>query len=144
MKASLNIALCSLLYSTANAAEVTRPVYTPPASSMLQITLSLLLVLVVILAIGWLLKRMNVAQQGSANLLQVIGSVAIGQRERVILLEVNDTWLLIGVGPGQIRTLHTMEKTAITDLPSRPATDKKFAALLSSLLKSCAGNSNAP
>ena len=111
---------------------------------MLQITLSLLLVLVVILAIGWLLKRMNVAQQGSANLLQVIGSVAIGQRERVILLEVNDTWLLIGVGPGQIRTLHTMEKTAITDLPSRPATDKKFAALLSSLLKSRAGNSNAP
>lgn len=127
-----------------SATELARPVYTSPASSLLQITLSLLLVLVVIVAVGWLLKRMNVAQQGTANFLHVIGSVAIGQRERVILLEVEDTWLLIGVGPGQIRTLHTMEKSAVTDLQVRPEADKKFSTLLSALLKPRTGNDNAP
>lgn len=127
-----------------NAAELARPVYTPPlTSSLLQITLSLLLVLAVIVAVAWLLKRLNVAQQGTGNLLHVIGSVAIGQRERVVLIEVGDTWLLIGVGPGQIRTLHTLEKSAAPDLQARPETDKKFATLLTSLLKPRTGNGNA-
>jgi flagellar protein FliO/FliZ len=78
-----------------------------------QIIFSLLLVLAAILLVAWLLKRMNVAQQGTGNMLKVLGGVAIGQRERVVLVEVNDTWLVVGVGPGQIRTLHTLPKSAL-------------------------------
>lgn len=95
----------------------------PPAVSsggILQIIFSLLLVLAAIVLVAWLLKRMNVAQQGSGNLLKVIGGVAIGQRERIVLVEVNDTWLVVGVGPGQIRTLHTLPKSSLPgeDIPS--------------------------
>ena len=103
----------------------------------MQITFSLLLVLGAIIAVAWLFKRMNLTQQGTGNLLKVIGSVAIGQRERVVLIEVNDTWLFVGVGPGQIRTLHTLDKSEIEpssqQLDSAP--DNKFAKLLSSILK---------
>jgi len=100
------------------AAEGARPAYTPqpPAvssGSIVQIIFSLLLVLAAILLVAWLLKRMNVAQQSTGNMLKVLGGVAIGQRERVVLIEVNDTWLVVGVGPGQIRTLHTLPKSAI-------------------------------
>src|SRR4030067_3514532 len=97
------------------AAEDTRPAYTPPppavsSGSIVQIIFSLLLVLAAIVLVGWLLKRMNVAQQGSGNLLKVLGGTSIGQRERIVLVEVKDTWLVIGVGPGQIRTLHTLNR----------------------------------
>lgn len=125
----------------AYAVEVPRPTYTPPppavsSGNILQIIFSLLLVLAAIVLVAWLLKRMNLAQQGSGNLLKVLGSVAVGQRERIVLVEVNETCLVVGVGPGQIRTLHTFQKTADFDIDpklseTQPA-ENKFAKLLSS------------
>jgi flagellar protein FliO/FliZ len=128
----------------ATGVEGTRPAYVPPpsavsSSSIVQIIFSLLLVLAAIVLVAWLLKRMNVAQQGSGNLLKIIGGVSIGQRERIVLVEVKDTWLVVGVGPGQIRTLHTLHKeefqsTEISTLAPL-SSENKFAKLLSSLLR---------
>lgn len=137
----------------ATAAEVARPVYTPPpaavsSGSIVQIIFSLLLVLAAIVLVAWLLKRVNVARQGSGSVLKVLGGVAIGQRERVVLLEVKDTWLVVGVGPGQIRTLHTLQKPEdhiATD--SEPAADQNtnFATLLASKLSAMTpGKRHAP
>lgn len=151
LSARCSLATSILLSGPAMAVEVARPAYTPPVSStggLLQITFSLLLVLAAIVALAWLLKRMNIAQQGTGNLLKVVGSVAIGQRERVVLVEVNDTWLLVGVGPGQIRTLHTLPKVEDwqAEPPAPKGSDNKFASLLTSMLKprSANGNGNAP
>lgn len=137
----------------ATAAEVSRPAYTPPPAavstgSIVQIIFSLLLVLAAIVLVAWLLKRVNVARQGSGSVLKVLGGIAIGQRERVVLLEVKDTWLVVGVGPGQIRTLHTLQKPAdhiATD--SEPPTDQanNFATVLASKLGALTqGKRNAP
>ncbi|MBI5429615.1 MAG: flagellar biosynthetic protein FliO [Nitrosomonadales bacterium] len=132
--------------TSAMAAEGTRPAYTPPppavsSGSILQIIFSLLLVLAVIVLVAWLLKRMNAGQHGSGNLLKVVGGIAVGQRERVVLVEVQDTWLVVGVGPGQIRTLHTLQKPASVNRNaedpalSPQAADNKFASLLASVLR---------
>jgi flagellar protein FliO/FliZ len=137
-------ALC-LLPSIAVAAEEARPAYIPPppavsSGSLVQIIFSLLLVLAAIVLVAWLLKRMNMTQQGSGNLLKVLGGVSIGQRERIVLVEINDTWLVVGVGPGQIRTLHTLPKaedigqTENTTFVAHPP-ENKFAALLSSIVR---------
>jgi flagellar protein FliO/FliZ len=127
------------VYQLAMAVEGTRPVIPPPAvgsGSILQIIFSLLMVLAAIILVAWLLKRMNVSQQGSGNLLKVIGGVAVGQRERVVLVEIENTWLVIGVGPGQIRTLHTLPKSeeANTGITATPATIP-FGARLKKLLE---------
>ena len=79
----------------------------------MQIVFSLMLVLAAVLLVAWLLKRINLPQHGAANLLKVVSGVAVGQRERVVLVEINDTWLIVGVAPGQVRTLHTMSKGLI-------------------------------
>jgi len=133
-----------LLFSNfASAIEGTRPAYTPPppavsSGSIIQIIFSLLLVLAAIVLVAWLLKRMNVAQQGSGNLIKVLGSVAVGQRERVVLVEVNDTCLVVGVGPGQIRTLHSFPKTEDLNIDSKPSetlsANNKFSRVLSSVI----------
>lgn len=125
-------------------AEGTRPAYTPPppavsTGSLVQIIFSLLLVLAAIVLVVWVLKRMNVARQGSGNLLKVVGGVAIGQRERIVLVEVQDTWLVVGVGPGQIRTLHTFQKTEELNTDTKPfenlPVENTFSRLLSSIIK---------
>ncbi|MFZ2301258.1 MAG: flagellar biosynthetic protein FliO [Gallionella sp.] len=125
------------------AAEVTRPAYTPPppavsSGNVAQIIFSLFLVLAAIVLVAWLFKRMNVAQHGSVRLLKVLGAVPIGQRERIVLVEIKDTWLVVGVGQGQIRTLHTLQKMEdfATDLQPTEARlhENKFSSLLSSIL----------
>ncbi len=138
----------------ATAADLTRPALTPPpavsSGSIVQIIFSLLLVLAAIVLVAWLLKRVNATQLGAGNQLKVLGSVAIGQRERIVLVEVRDTWLVVGVGPGQIRNLHTLQKQELPNggAPSTATlpTENKFAKLLSAVLhhQSRDGKRNAP
>lgn len=137
----------------AAAADIARPAYTPPpaavsSGSIVQIIFSLLLVLAAIVLVAWLLKRINTSRQGSGNFLRVVGGVAIGQRERVVLVEVNDTWLVVGVGPGQIRTLHTLpkpEESFAQPAETGSAQPKNFAAELASRLSTLTqGKQRAP
>jgi flagellar protein FliO/FliZ len=142
----MNILLRSMAMLFISSAAIAQPAYTPTVStgSLAQISFSLLMVLACIVAVAWLLKRMNLTRQGTGNLLKVIGSVAIGQRERVVLVEVNDTWLVVGVGPGQIRTLHTLKKSENwQNEPTVPA-DNKFANMLTAILKPADRKRNAP
>ena len=154
-KFSYLITTALLVASTlASATEGTRSAYTPPppavsSGSIVQIIFSLLLVLAAIVLVAWLLKRMNVAQQGQGNLLKVLGGTSIGQRERIVLVEVKDTWMVVGVGPGQIRTLHTLDRPeGIAQQPSdnsSPAEKNRFAAILNNALGQLAnGKRHAP
>ena len=101
------------------AAETPHSGYIPPqpagvsSGSMLQMVVSLLLVLGAVFAVAWVLKRINLPQQGGAGALKVLSGVAVGQRERIVLVEVNDTWLVVGVAPGRVNALHSMPKGAM-------------------------------
>lgn len=88
-----------------------------PASGllMLQVLLGLIVVLAAIIATAWLLRRLGVSQmRGNANM-RVVGAVAVGPRERVILVEVRDTWLVLGVAPGRVNAVHQMPKPSDAD-----------------------------
>lgn len=54
---------------------------------------------------GWLLKRFGPGQAGGREL-NVIASRAVGSKERVVVVELEDTWLVLGVGGGQVTKLH--------------------------------------
>jgi flagellar protein FliO/FliZ len=125
------------------AAETARPAYTPtpPAAvssgSVMQIIFSLILVLAAVAVVAWVMKRINLPQHGAASLLKVISGVAVGPRERVVLMEVNDTWLIVGVAPGQVRTLHTMPKGTLPSgaAHSASAPDGKFQMWLKQMVE---------
>ncbi|HVW65093.1 MAG TPA: flagellar biosynthetic protein FliO [Nitrosospira sp.] len=85
----------------------------PPSATdggMLQVMLGLGLVLAVMAGCAWLLRRFGGMPRGGAGAIRVIGGSAVGQRERVVLIEVNDTWLVVGVAPGHVTALHSMPK----------------------------------
>jgi flagellar protein FliO/FliZ len=116
--AALFAAICSPL---AYAADVARSAYAPPppagvsSGSVVQVIVSLLLVLAAVMAVAWFLKRINLPSQNGLNALKVVSGIAVGQRERIVLVEVNDTWLVVGVAPGQVSALHTMPKGSIPE-----------------------------
>jgi len=135
MLIKLTIYISSLLFSLeALAADVVRPAFTPPpasavsAGSFLQVILSLLLVLAAIVLVAWVLKRINLPQNSASGALKVVSGVAVGQRERIVLVEINDTWLVVGVAPGQVTALHTMPKNQlpISKEVALPEADNKF------------------
>jgi flagellar protein FliO/FliZ len=135
-------ALSSPLVALAQTAP-TRPPYTPPPDAVsfggiMQVILSLLLVLGAVVLVAWLIKRINMPRQGAASLLKVISGVAVGQRERVVLVEVNDTWLVLGVAPGQVRVLHNMPRADLPNLPAQPPSNldvKNFQSWLKQMME---------
>ena len=70
---------------------------------------SLALILALFVLAAWLFKR-YLPQVGKAGPAKVIGATMVGPRERVVVVEVENTWLVLGVGGGQVRTLHTLPK----------------------------------
>jgi len=79
-------------------------------TSLWQLTLGMLLVLALIAGIAWLLKRTGRFQIGAGGGLRILGGLSMGARERVVLLQVGETQLLVGVAPGRVQTLHVLEQ----------------------------------
>jgi flagellar protein FliO/FliZ len=73
--------------------------------SALQMLLGLGAVLALLLGALWLLKRISQPRGPVAGLMRVVAGVAVGPRERVVILELGNSWLVLGVAPGQVTTL---------------------------------------
>lgn len=78
--------------------------------SLLQVLLALLVVLGAIGLFAWLMRRFTPGQSGARGLLKVVGGVMVGPRERLVVVEAGDTWLLLGVASGSVRLVHSMPK----------------------------------
>ncbi len=78
---------------------------------LLQGTLALALVVALLFLGAWLLRRLNGGRGfGGSGPLRLVGGLMIGPRERIVLVEVDETWIVVGIVPGQIRALHTLPK----------------------------------
>jgi flagellar protein FliO/FliZ len=121
--AALALALLAAAGRAAGAADAPPPVDLAP--SLVQMTLGLALVVALIYAVMWLLRR---AQPGGrqGSLLKVVSSVSVGQRERIVVVECADQWLVVGVASGGLATLHRMDKGELPKAAPAPS----FARLL--------------
>jgi flagellar protein FliO/FliZ len=121
------------MISTSIAADATPVVAAGPSFvSLLQVMFGLGVVLAAIAGSAWLLKRLGPGQVAAAGALRVVGGVAIGHKERVVLVDVGDTRLVLGVAPGHITTLHQMPRPI--DEPEAPAKEP-LASLFQEKLK---------
>lgn len=89
-----------------------QPVAATSFASLLQVLFGLGLVLAAIGGTAWLLRRLAPGQVAASGALRVVGGVAVGPKERVVLVDVGDTRLVLGVAPGRVATLHQMPRPA--------------------------------
>lgn len=87
------------------------------AGSVLTVLLSLALILGGFVAVAWFARR-YLPGMGAQGAVKVVGSTAVGARERVVVVEVENTWLLLGVGGGNVRLLLTLPKPARESSPA--------------------------
>ena len=89
--------------------------------AMFQVVLALLLVLGAIYLVFWLLRRINPAGN-AGGVLKVIGGVMVGPRERVVIVEMGESWMLLGVSQGGVTLLATVPRPSDAErLASHPA-----------------------
>lgn len=95
---------------------------------------ALALVIAIILICTALLKRWSNHTTRHGAHLRIVGSTAVGNRERIVIVEVEDTWLVVGVGGGRITKLH--ERPAPEERTSTPSTppSSRFSLRLSKAL----------
>jgi flagellar protein FliO/FliZ len=103
------IAASAIFAGAADAAETSSPPSAVGAGSMLQFGLGLAIVLGLIVAAGWFMKRFSIGPS-AAGTVKVVAGTAVGQRERVVVVEIGDQWLVLGVGAGRVNALHTMPR----------------------------------
>lgn len=101
---------------------------------LFQALLALLVVLAALFAFLWLLRRLTPVQTGAQGVVRVVGGVMLGTRERLVVVEVADQWLLLGVAAGRVNHLHTMPRPPVEPgQPAMPAASP-FASKLAELL----------
>jgi flagellar protein FliO/FliZ len=76
--------------------------------SIFQTAGGLLLILLLIFGAAWLFKRYGNLPMGGKGYVKILGGASVGARERVVVVEVESKRLLLGVAPGQVRTLYEL------------------------------------
>ncbi|MCG5074995.1 flagellar biosynthetic protein FliO [Paraburkholderia tagetis] len=76
--------------------------------AVLQTVFGLALVIGVVFGCAWLARRLGLQHGPRSALVKTVGGASLGGKERVAVVEIGDTWLVLGAAPGNVRLLHTM------------------------------------
>jgi flagellar protein FliO/FliZ len=76
--------------------------------AVLQTIVGLLVVIGLVFGCAWLARRFGLQPANRGGLVKTIGGASLGGKERVAVVEIGDTWLVLGTAPGNVRLLHTM------------------------------------
>lgn len=127
-------ALAAGMASTAraDASEAVPGIATTPGiggGDVLSIGVSMFIVIGVIIVLGWAYSRSRFLAGGASDVINVVATRALGPRERLLVVEVADQQLLVGMTQTGVQTLHVFDK------PVCIAETKKDAAGFASRLR---------
>ncbi len=106
-----------------------------PGSPLLQVSGALFGIIAFILIIAWIAKRFGVAGKTAAGRgLKVSASTTLGPRERVVIVDVEDARLVLGVTASNINVLHKLPPAPVT-AEANAETPADFQSVMKSLLK---------
>jgi flagellar protein FliO/FliZ len=80
------------------------------ASAVAQTALWLMLVVGLILLLAWLAKRFGGVQFRHHGSVRLLSALPLGNREKIVLVQAGDKYLLLGVTPSQVNTLHVFDE----------------------------------
>lgn len=87
-----------------------QPAVAASAGSLVQTITGLMVVLGALALFAWGMKRFGPKAQAGAGGLRIVGALNLGGRERIMLVEVGDQWIVVGASPGRVNALATMPK----------------------------------
>ncbi|MDH5621680.1 MAG: flagellar biosynthetic protein FliO [Gammaproteobacteria bacterium] len=95
-----------------NAAGAIAPVV--GGGELLGMGVSMAVVIATILVLGWFYSRSRLAGSGASDLINVVATRALGPKERLIIVEIADHQLLLGLTSTSVQTLHVFDTPVVT------------------------------
>jgi len=86
-----------------------------------EVMAGLIIVLLMIFALAWMVKRMGAGSFLTNQHMKIVASVAMGTRERVVVLDVGGKQILLGITPQNINTLHVFDEPVFSELTDNQA-----------------------
>lgn len=111
-----------------------------PASAAAGVSawgMALLAVLAVIALISWFMRKFGGFNKEAVGQLQIVSTLPLGTREKIVLLKTGGKQLVLAVTPGKIETLHVLDAV---ELPAKMPAEPSFAQ---KLMQTIAANSAA-
>jgi flagellar protein FliO/FliZ len=102
--------------------------------SVVQLLLGLAAVIAMLFASLWVLKRLSAPRGHAAGLLRLVSGISVGARERVVVVEVGGSWLVLGVAPGRVSALAELPRGEIAAQVSHDASPAPFAGWLKQMV----------
>lgn len=119
MKAWLHIGTWSLTFSAwtllATPACAEASFEMPAGTDIGQIVLAICSLLALIVVGAYALRRVS-GIKARPGTVAMLGGLAVGSRERVVLVRVGDTQVLVGVAPGRVSALHVFEEAGRSEV----------------------------
>ncbi|MDO6460385.1 flagellar biosynthetic protein FliO [Granulosicoccaceae sp. 1_MG-2023] len=104
----------------------------------IKLLAALVFVVAIFFAFAWVMKKIN-RLPGGVQSLKVVSGLSLGSREKLLVVQVGDEQLLIGVAPGSVTCLHQLQKP----LPEQADnTNGSFARVLERAAKNKSGESS--
>ena len=127
-----------LLLSLPGVALAAEPAAQAPAAGsgiggqLAQLVIGLLLVIGLIFLLAWTMRRVQRFGPSGGKVIKIVASQALSPRDRLVLVQVGNEQVLLGMSPGRITPLHTMAEPV--HMPDAEPASTEFAQRLMELL----------
>ncbi len=100
----------SFSFANEEAAVLTKPQLLE-TGGVVSLFVGMLFILVLIIGLALVLKRLQFATMSQHQKMKVLGTLPLGAREKIIIVQVKEQQLLLGVTPQNINVLKELEVT---------------------------------
>jgi flagellar protein FliO/FliZ len=84
-------------------------------AGIFQALFGLVVVIALIFVCAWIARRLGLNKTAPrTGLVKLVSTTPLSQNERVVVVEIEDTWLVLGVAPGSVNHLHTLPAGEVT------------------------------
>jgi len=106
------------------------------AESLIQVFIALILVILVIFALSFVLKKFNMLPGGSSGFIKIIDGISLGSKDRLLLIQVGDEQILISASPGCVNKVHKLTASIESEIISAAENPERsgFSSMLDLLI----------
>jgi flagellar protein FliO/FliZ len=104
------LALCPMALWLVPSWAVAAPPESPVTGQLIRLVIGLALVVVLVLVLAKFMARFGGGVIGARDSFRVVSSLPVGQRERVVVLQIGEQQFVLGVAAGQVSLLHRLEQ----------------------------------
>ncbi|ARP94301.1 flagellar biosynthetic protein FliO [Bordetella genomosp. 13] len=88
-------------------------------ADVLRVAIALVLIVAAILLAAWLARRSGLLQRQGGGVLRIVASLSVGPRQNIAVVQVRDTWVVVGITPNGMTPLHTLPAEPVAE-PGSP------------------------